>query len=199
VLLHAIEEHAVVSACSAIEQALETYPKADHRHRIEHCSVCRPALAKRLASAGIVVATQPAFVYYNGERYLSTVPQEDLAHLYPVATLIRHGVPVAGSSDCPVVPPNPLIGIYAAVSRKSENGEPVLPGEKIAPLEALSLFTHNAARATRTETTRGSIRPGKAADMVVLSGDPTGVPEEAIKDIQVDMTIIDGKVVWQRT
>jgi len=197
-VLHAIEENTIASACTAIEHALEASPRADHRHRIEHCSVCPPALAERLASAGIMVVTQPAFVYYNGERYLRTVPKEDLAHLYPVATLMRHGVRVAGSSDFPVVPPNPLIGIYSAVSRRSEKGERILPEERITPLEALGLFTDDAARATRTETTRGSIRPGKLADLAILSGDPTRLPEEAIKDIRVDMTIIDGQVVWER-
>ncbi len=197
-ILHAIEEKAITAACAAIEHALETFPGADHRHRIEHCSVCPPALAKRLASANITVVTQPAFIYYNGERYLNTVAREDLGHLYPVATLMAHGVRVAGSSDFPVVPPDPLIGIYSAVSRRSEQGEHVLPEERITPLEALALFTDNAARASRAETRRGSIRPGKLADLAVLSGDPTGLPEEAIKDIRVDMTIIDGEVVWER-
>jgi predicted amidohydrolase YtcJ len=196
--LHAIEDGAITAACIAIEYALKASPRAGHRHRIEHCSVCPPALAKRLASSGIMVVTQPAFVYYNGERYLRTVPSKDLGRLYPVATLMRHGVRVAGSSDFPIVPPNPLIGIYGAVSRRSETGEHILPEERITPLGALSLFTVNAAYATRTETTRGSIRPGKLADLAILSGDPASLPEEAIKDIQVDMTIINGQVVWER-
>ena len=197
-VLHAIEEKHIMAACTAIEHALKASPAAGHRHRIEHCSVCPPALAKRLASADIKVVTQPAFIYYNGERYLRTVPKEDLGHLYPVATLMRHGVRVAGSSDFPIVPPNPLIGIYGAVTRRAENGEHVLPEERITPLEALSLFTVNAAMATCTETTRGSIRPGNLADLAILSGDPTSVPEEAIKDIRVDMTIINGQVIWER-
>jgi predicted amidohydrolase YtcJ len=197
-LLHAIETETIEAACSAVEYALKRSPKREHRHRIEHCSVCPPALAKRLASAGIAVVTQPAFIYHNGERYLRTVPKEELEHLYPIATLIRHGVRVAGSSDFPVVPPNPLIGIYAAASRRAENEEYLLPEERITPQEALSLFTDNAARATFTENSRGSIRPGKLADLVILSGDPISLPEDAIKDIQVDMTIINGKVVWER-
>lgn len=197
-VLHAIEEKHVMAACTAIEHALKVSPAAGHRHRIEHCSVCPPALAKRLAAAGIMVVTQPAFVYYNGERYLKTVPKEDLAHLYPVATLMRHGVRVAGSSDFPIVPPNPLIGIYGAVTRTAKNGEGILPEEGITPLEALSLFTVNAATATCTETTRGSIEPDKLADLAILSGDPTGLPEEKIKDILVDMTIINGQVIWEK-
>lgn len=197
-VLHAIEEGAVARACTAIENGLRGFPKADHRHRIEHCSVCSSALAKRLSSAGIMVVTQPAFVYYNGERYLRTVAKKELGRLYPIGTLMRNGVSVAGSSDFPVVPPNPLMGIYGAVSRRCENGETMLIEERITPLEALGLFTDKAAKATGTETTRGSIRPGKLADLAILSGDPTSLPEEAIKDILVDMTIIDGRVVWER-
>ncbi len=197
-VLHAIDEKQVTAACIAIEHALKTSPRADHRHRIEHCSVCPPALAKQMASAGITVVTQPAFVYYDGGRYLRTVPSEELEHLYPVATLKQHGVRVAGSSDFPVVPPNPLVGIYAAVTRRAADGEHVLSKERIGPLEALSLFTVDAAHAIRAETGTGSIRPGTPADLVLLSGDPTGVPEEEIKDIRVDMTMIDGQVVWER-
>jgi len=197
-ILHAIEGNAIEGACAAIENALKAFPGARHRHRIEHCSVCSSDLAQRLASAGIMVVTQPAFVYFNGERYLGTVSEGDLAHLYPVATLMSHGVTVAGSSDFPVVSPNPLIGIYGAVSRKSGTGEQVLSTERISPLDALRLFTINAAKATGTETTRGSILPGKLADLAILSGNPTALPEEAIKDITVDMTIIGGEVVWER-
>lgn len=197
-VLHAIEEKHVMAACTAIEHALKVSPAAGHRHRVEHCSVCPPALAKRLAAAGVMVVTQPAFLYYNGERYLKTVPEGDFKHLYPVATLMRYGVRVAGSSDFPIVPPDPLVGIYGAVIRKAENGAGILPAEGITPLEALSLFTVNAARATCTETTRGSIEPGKLADLALLSGDPTGLPEEEIKDIRVDMTVINGQVIWEK-
>lgn len=197
-VIHAIEEKHVIAACTAIEQALKVSPAAGHRHRIEHCSVCPPALAKRLASAGIMVVTQPAFVYYNGERYLRTVPKGDLKHLYSVATLMRHGVRVAGSSDFPVVPPNPLIGMYGAVTRRAENDEHILLEERITPRQALSLFTVNAARATNTEASRGSIQPGKLVDLAILSGVPTSLSAEAIKDIRVDMTMINGQVIWER-
>ena len=129
---------------------------------------------------------------------MRTVPPEDLVHLYPLATLMRNGVKAAGSSDFPIVPPNPLIGIYGAVTRRAENGEPVVPEEGVTPLQALSLFTANAAKAIDAETTRGSIQSGKLADLAILNGDPTNLPAEAIKDIRVDMTIINGRVIWER-
>ena len=197
-IIHAVEGPAIESACTAIERALKAVPRRDHGHRIEHCSVCTAGLARRLASAGIMVVTQPAFIYYNGERYLKTVAKEGLRHLYPVATLMREGVFVGGSADFPVVPPDPLMGIYGAVARISKNGEAILLEERISALDGLRLFTCNAARAIGREDERGSITPGKVADLVVLSDDPTAVPEEKIRDIRVDMTIINGEVAWER-
>ena len=197
--LHAVEEKTVEAACSAIEYALQKLPKSDHRHRIEHCSVCPPSLAKRLAALGIMVVTQPSFIYYSGDRYLQTVPAEELKHLYPIRTLLKSGVKVAASSDCPIAPANPLIGIYAATSRMTETGETVLPEEKITPEEALRMYGENAARATFEEGMKGSISPGKLADLVVLNGDPTKVPINEIKDLEVEMTILNGEIVWEKS
>jgi predicted amidohydrolase YtcJ len=155
-------------------------------------------LAKRLASLGITVVTQPSFIYYHGERYLRTVPDPNLKYLYPIATLKKNGVKVVGSSDCPVAPANPMIGIYSSVSRMAENGEFVLPEEKISPLEALRMYTNEAAKTTFEETIKGSIAPGKLADLVILNGDPTSLPVNEIKDIEVEMTILNGEVVWNK-
>jgi len=197
-VIHAVEEGAIESVCNAVEFVLKESPKLDHRHRIEHCSVCSPLLARRLGSLGIMVVTQPNFIYYNGDRYLKTVPEQNLRHLYPISTLIKNGVTVAGSSDCPVAPLNPIIGIYSAVSRKTEAGDSVLAEEKITPYEALKMFTLNAARATFEENIKGSIKAGKVADLVVLNGDPTTLSADELKDIKVEMTIIDGEIVWEK-
>jgi len=195
--IHAIEEIAVESACNAIEYALKKIPNPDHRHRIEHCAICSPSLAERLAQLGIMVVTQPSFIYYNGDRYLKTVPQKDLTRLYPVATLQKSGVMVAGSSDSPIVEPNPITGIYSAVSRMTTSGEAISAKESIDALSALRLFTKNAAKAVFDEDIKGSITPGKLADLVLLSKDPTKLSFEGIKEIEAVMTIIDGNIVWK--
>jgi len=144
------------------------------------------------------VVTQPSFIYYNGDRYLRTVPDSNLQHLYPIGTLMKNNVVVAGSSDCPVVPANPIMGVYSAVSRRTEAGDFVLPDEKITPLEALKMYTQDAAKATSEERVKGSIEPGKLADLVVLSSDPTKLPANEMKNIEVEMTILDGEVVWDK-
>ncbi|MFH1480272.1 MAG: amidohydrolase [Pseudomonadota bacterium] len=198
VAIHAVEEPTVRSACHAIEVALRKYPRSDHRHRIEHGSVCSPVLSKRLASLGIMVVTQPAFLYYNGDRYLRTVPGEQLRHLYALRTLMNDGVVVAASSDCPIVPPNPLIGIYSAITRMSETGESVSAEEAITPLNALRMYTCHGAKASFQENIKGSIRAGKLADLVALKGNPLVAPPDEIKDMDVEMTMINGEVVWEK-
>ena len=197
VALHAIEETTVEAACSILEHILQGSPRTDHRHRIEHCSVCQPEIAKRLASLGVMVVTQPAFIYFNGERYLKTVPKRQLQHLYPVATLLKTGIKVAAGSDCPVVPPDPLIGIYAAVSRRAETGEVVLAQERISHLEAIRMYTDHAAYASFEEAIKGSIAQGKLADLIVVSDDPTRLPVEEIKNLKVEVTIIGGDIMYR--
>jgi hypothetical protein len=198
IAIHALEEKAVKASCEAIQFALEKSPAKDHRHRIEHCSVCPPDLARKIASLGITVVTQPAFIYFHGERYLDTVPDEQLKHLYPIRTLLDQGINVAASSDCPIVSPDPLIGMNAAMHRLSAIGEMVGGREKIEPTAALQMYTLNAARATFEEAIKGTISAGKLADMVVLNADPTRLTADEFRNLQVDKTIIGGQVVWEK-
>jgi len=195
--IHAVEQTSVKAAIAALEYISSQFPQAGRRHRIEHCSQCPPQLLRRLGKLQVVVVTQPPFLYYSGERYLATLSASQLKWLYPIKSLLSSGLIVAGSSDCPVVPDNPLVGIYAAVTRQAESGQQLLPQEGISASQALAMYTINAAFASFEEGIKGSIAQGKLADMVILSSDPTTSPHEQIKDIQVEMTIISGKVVWE--
>ena len=105
---------------------------------------------------------------------------------------------MAGSSDSPVVPANPLTGIYSAVMRLAESGQTILPDECITAQQALKMFTLNCAYATFEENLKGSLSNGKLADMVLLNDNPLTCPSENIKDILVEMTVIDGKIVWEK-
>jgi predicted amidohydrolase YtcJ len=91
------------------------------------------------------------------------------------------------------------VGIYAATTRKTERGRTILPGEGVEAIEALRMHTSSAARSAFEEDVKGSVTPGKLADLVVLSEDPTAVDPGRIKDIDVEMTIVGGEVVWSRT
>jgi predicted amidohydrolase YtcJ len=195
--IHAVEPGTVAAAIAALEYAQEPSPDADQRHRIEHASECPPELLERLQRLKPVIVSQPPFIYYSGERYQATVPPDRFRWLYRFRSFLDNGLVVAAGSDSPVVPANPLVGIYAAVTRRAETGQEILPGESVAVAPALAMYTINAAYASFEEAEKGTIKPGKLADMVVLSGDPTRLPVEAIKDIKVEMTIIDGQVVWE--
>jgi predicted amidohydrolase YtcJ len=194
---HAVAQSHVESAVRALEYVNRHAKVAGRRHRIEHCGECPPDLLKQLKKLGCVIVTQPPFLYYSGERYLATVAKSQLPWLYRIKSPLESGVIVAGSSDAPVVPGNPLVGIYAAVTRQADSGQVLLPEEAISPHQALALYTINAAYASFEEDIKGSIAPGKLADIIVLSDDPTRIPPEQIKDIKVEMTIIGGEVVWE--
>jgi predicted amidohydrolase YtcJ len=195
--IHCVEPDEVEAAISALEYINSRSPIAGRRHRLEHCSECPPPLLERLSRLGAMVVTQPPFVYYSGERYLATIPPARLKWLYRVKSFLDGGLIVGGSSDCPVVADNPLVGIYAAVTRRAESGECLSPEEAISAEQALAMYTINAAHASFEEDIKGSIIPGKLADLVVLSDDPLKSPPEQIKDIRVEMTILDGKIAWE--
>lgn len=197
VAMHAVEEGTVEAAVTALEYCVQRSPKPDHRHRVEHCSVCTPSLLRRLRSINALVVTQPAFVYYSGERYLNEVSGTQLPWLYRTRSFLKSGLGPAASSDSPVVPCNPLIGVYAAVTRKAETGQVLSPEEAVSPAEALEMYTLRGAYASFEEPFKGRIEVGKRADLVVLSADPRGVAPDGIKDIKVERTIIGGEVAWE--
>ncbi len=194
--IHCIEPGAVEAAIAALEYINSQSPIAGRRHRLEHCSECPPPLLERLSRLKAMVVTQPPFLYYGGERYLATIPPDRLRWLYRIRSFLDGGLIVGGSSDSPVVADNPLVGIYGAVTRRAESGEELSPEECVSAKQALAMYTINAAYASFEEDIKGSITAGKLADMVVLSDDPLKSPPEQIKDIRVEMTIIDGRVVW---
>jgi predicted amidohydrolase YtcJ len=197
VSIHAVEERAVAAAVGALSRALAELPRPDHRHRVEHCAVCPPPLVQRIATAGLMVVTQPSFVYHNGDRYLQQVPPERQAYLYPLRSLLRAGVRVAAGSDCPVVGPEVVAGLYGAVARRSKGGQRIGDEESISIEEALGLYTTAAAYASFAEGERGSIAPGRLADLVVLSGDPTACAPAELPALRPQVAIVGGQVVWR--
>jgi hypothetical protein len=198
VAIHAVEEGTVEAAAIALEHCLLRASKDNRRHRLEHCSVCPPPLLRRLKAIKAVVVTQPAFIYYSGERYLSDVSDTQLPWLYRTRSFLKSGLKPAASSDCPIVPCNPLVGVYAAVTRRAESGQALSLKEAISLEEALRMYTLAGAHASFEEQLKGSIEVGKLADMVVLNADPTVVSPEVLKEIRVEKTIIGGEVVCER-
>ncbi|PEZ01080.1 hypothetical protein CN326_21905 [Bacillus sp. AFS018417] len=119
--------------------------------------------------------------------------------MYPLRDYIDAGIIAAAASDSPVIMPNPLLGIHVAVNRLSSSGQEVGANQRVSILEAIKLFTWNGAYASFEEAVKGSIEVGKLADLVVLDKPILNVPHEQIKDIQVELTMLDGEIVFQHS
>jgi predicted amidohydrolase YtcJ len=191
VAVHAIGDRATEAALKAFSKALRTLPRENSRHRIEHCSVLNPRLVQWMKRLNLIASVQPHFIvsdFWVVER----VGAERARWVYPFKTLMNEGVVVAAGSDCPVEPISPLLGIWAAVARKT------FKEESLTVEEALKTYTLNAAYASFDEALKGTIEVGKFADITILSENIFEIPPERIKDVEVEMTIVGGKIVYKR-
>jgi predicted amidohydrolase YtcJ len=149
-----------------------------------------------MAELGVAVVSQPGFLYFYGEKYTAEVDAELHPWLYRAKSLQDYGVPLVGSSDCPIAPLSPLIGVQSAITRRSRSGLLFNPPERLSLSEALALFTSAGAWVGFEEGQKGRIIPAMLADLVVLDGDLTTVPVEEISSLKVALTIVGGEVVW---
>lgn len=193
--IHALEEPVIEEAIEAIDSVQKRYSGKSARHRIEHCSVCRPRLLRKLAELGGTVVTQPAFLFREGDRYLRTVAPEDLQFLYGIGEMMESGLRVAAGSDAPIGDLNPMTGIYAAVTRTSCSGAKI-PGKLLSRIQALRMYTSDAAAVNFEEHLKGSISQGKLADFTVLDKNPLVVPVDQLKNVRVVLTVLGGNIVW---
>lgn len=187
--VHVIGDLAMAETLKAFKKTLSRDDIRNHRHRIEHASVLNPALIKCISELGLLVCVQPHFVVSDFwiENRLGS---KRARWTYPFKSLMRRDILLAGSSDAPAEELNPILGIWAAVARKS------FPQERLSVEEALKLYTINAACMSFEENVKGSLEIGKFADLTVLSDNPLEVEPDKIKDIKVEMTIVGGKIVY---
>jgi predicted amidohydrolase YtcJ len=194
---HAQGDRAIEMLLNCFEVALANHPRGNHRHRIEHAGVSMPDLIERMAKLGVVPIPNPAFFCEFGDGYVKNIG-ERVAHMYPARDFFDRGIVAAGASDSPVTSYEPLLGIHAAVNRRSKSGQVVGGNQRISVMEAIRMFTWNGAYASFEEHLKGSVEPGKLADLVVLSDRILDVPPDAIKDLAVEMTVLDGEVVYEK-
>jgi predicted amidohydrolase YtcJ len=169
------------------------------RHRIEHLALPTADHLARCRALGVMAATQTVFLPAMGATFRRYMPEVFFERAYGMRSMLDAGLVAALSTDAPVVPDdNPLLGLKSAVDRRDHAGEPLGERQAITPAEALWAYTQAGAILSGDEQSRGSITPGKWADLAVLSGDPLTTPPEKLLNIQVEQTYLGGKVVWER-
>ena len=191
---HAIGDRAVGAVLDIYAEALREHPRADHRHRIEHCGVLDDRQLDQLQALGVVPVPQGRFVEEIGDGMMAALGPERTRWTYRQRSFVARGIPLPGSSDRPVVNGSPLLGIHAMVNQKTAAGRDYCPAEALTPLEALRCYTLGSAYATFEEHRKGSLEPGKLADFAVLSDDLTAVPPDQIADIRVLATAVGGEL-----
>ena len=195
--IHAIGDAAIVLVVNTLADALERNPRDDHRHYLNHFSMRPPELTMELmAEHGIHITQQPNFTYTLEGRYVENLDGWRLQHNNPLRSPMDHGITVAISSD--ILPIGPMVGIYAAVTRKGMTGNVYGQEEAITREEAIRAYTASGAFLNFEENIKGSLQSGKFADMIILSDDILTVDEEKIMDILVEQTYVDGKLVYSR-
>ncbi len=189
---HAIGPRAIQLVLDAYESALRKYPRYDHRHRIEHFELATDVQIHRARDLGVVASMQPNFEYFWGgpEKMYQKRLGDGWTSTNRFADILKHGLTIAGGSDTNVTPPDPILGIHAAVNHPNED-------QKISVDAALRMMTINAAYAGFNETKMGTISPGKNAAFTVLDKDLFTVNPSEIKNIKVVETWFSGRCVYR--
>ena len=207
VAIHAQGDYGCDVAIDAMQYALWKYPRADHRHRIEHAQSLTPEARKRMKKLGIIANFMPGLIWYWGDWYAADLlGKERTSKLSSVRSAIDAGLVTMLHSDAPVFEVgepaascDPLFIMWCTVNRMTSGGQVMGPEERIAPMDAIRAYTINPAFATFEEKIKGSIEPGKLADLVILSDNPCAVDPLDIRKIKVERTIVGGTTIFQAT
>jgi hypothetical protein len=191
--MHTNGDEASELMIDAIEKALHKSPRPDHRHTLTHCQMADEAQFRRMAQLGICSNLFTNHIYYWGDQHYGLTMGPDRAtRMDACGTAKRIGVPFTIHSDAPVTPLDPLFTAWCAVNRQTASGRILGPNECIEVDDALRAITLGAAYTLHLDHLIGSIESGKFADFAVLEQDPTELPPENLKDVQVWGTVVDG-------
>jgi hypothetical protein len=203
VMLHAIGDRAIDMALIAFERAARANGTSGRRHRVEHVEVPRLVDLPRFRAAGVVASTQALFPYPNRnhlEVYVPMLGPERAHRALAFKAIDDAGAVQAFGSDWPVFTAEVVRGLHTAVTRTTLQGTPAggwEPAQRLSAEAALRHFTRDAAFAAHEEGEKGTLAPGKLADLVVLSQDLLAVPPDRIKDAKVLLTVLGGQDTWR--
>jgi predicted amidohydrolase YtcJ len=194
---HAIGDGGIKETLDAYEMVLSEDYREDHRHRIEHCEILYEEQIQRIKRLGVVPSMQPNFVGQwggSGGMYYQRLGSKRLKLSNPYRRLLDEGIRVAFGSDCGYCPPwpmNPLFGLWSAVMHPNEES-------RISLEEAVKAYTLDAAYASFEDDIKGSLEQGKLADIIILSHDLTTIDPDEIKNTNVDLTMVGGKIEYRK-
>lgn len=201
VVVHAIGERANGLLLDIFDSVGKAHGSRDRRFRVEHAQHLRPVDITRLARSGVIASMQPYHAADDGRWAQKRIGPDRIKTTYAFRSLLDRGAYLAFGSDWTVAPIDPLLGIYAAVTRRTLDGKNQngwVPEEKITVEEALRAYTATNAYGVYAEGMRGKLAPGYLADLVALDRDLTGIPADTLNQTAVRTTVIGGKVVFQR-
>jgi len=195
---HAIGDAAITLLLDSYEEALAAQPRADHRHRIEHCSIIDYEMVQRIQRLGAVPIPGTTFLHDFRNAYVQNLGMERIRYAYGMNTFYEHGIVAAASTDAPVSGTSATVGLQTMMTRLSEEGEPLWVEEAISLEEAVRAYTWNGAYASFEENIKGALKPGMVGDAVVFDTDIAAIAPSEVGKVQVDMTVADGRVVFRR-
>jgi len=211
ICVHCAGDATVDLALDAFEEAMNANPRPDPRHRIEHCVLSTPQATQRMKDLGVVVSTQPQFIRLGGDHYADLFDADRARRIIVTREWLDAGVPLALGSDAPTTPwITPAVTLLGAVTRMTFSNKRYVPEQCLTIQEALRAHTMGSAHAGFEENIKGSIEPGKLADLVVWQRDPIDVLERfetgpldidairrAVGPLQVASTMVGGEIVFQ--
>ena len=194
---HAIGDRAIDQVLDSYSEVIKQLGLKDPRYRIVHAGISTPAVQKRMRELKVIIDGNPPFVYWIGSWFTKYGPQR-VRWSYPAKSYIENGIIEAAGSDVDVTPISPWWGIWAAVERKElQSGQVLAPEERLTIHEILRLYTVNGAYAGFEEEQKGSLKPGKLADFIVIDRDVLSIPSEQLKDVKVLKTYVGGTLIYE--
>ncbi len=194
--VHANGDVAIDTVLRVYERLQREQPRRDPRFRIEHCTVVTDALIQRIRALGAIPTPFSTYVYYHGEKMREYGP-ERLNHMFAVRSFLDAGIRVTQASDYPPGPFEPMMALQSSVTRTDSKGNVWGPHQKVSVEEALRVGTLHGAYASFEERDKGSIQPGKLADLVILGRDPVREDPHSLITIPIERTMVGGRWVFE--
>lgn len=201
VMVHAIGDRAIRTQLDIFERVAKENGPRDRRFRIEHAQHIAAADIPRFGALGVIASMQPYHAIDDGRWADKVIGPERAKGTYAFKSLLESGATLAFGSDWFVAPPTPLVGMYAATTRRTlddKNPGGWVPAQKISIEQALRAYTRGAAYAGFQDLKVGTLRPGMLADVVMIDRDLTTMPADSLRDAHVVRTIVGGRVVFER-